>query len=419
MPSQHELPQLSQWHYLRRFNGMRVYLVGLYRGRCSVFVNFDQDYGMNFEPQKFFIGLMDFFSILLPGAILSFILMDDVGPILLGQRYARLTGSEAWTVFLFASYLLGHITFLLGSWLDLIYDWLRTRTLNRQIEQVARNGRLLFWPLRVCIAIIFKRERDKAVDAANMLKKRSLGDLKTEDAVNAFQWSKAYLNLNSPQSMTIVQRFEADSKFFRCFTIVLLILIVSWPWHSNWSTEGVIFAVLLLPLAVWRYMEQRHKSTNQAYWSVMTLIAPPPALPVKESVSTPQSVTHAGGVVMRTRRGRSQVLLVESKDDPNQLVLPKGKVETGEKLRETAVREVHEETGVWASIVHDMGELAFMVDGKEVKTRFFAMKAIGRGIAKDRGRKKYWLEVSEAIGKVPFPETRELLKNAAASMKST
>ena len=36
---------------------------------------------MNFEPQKFFIGLMDFFSILLPGALLTYLLMGGVGPI--------------------------------------------------------------------------------------------------------------------------------------------------------------------------------------------------------------------------------------------------------------------------------------------------------------------------------------------------
>ncbi len=32
---------------------------------------------MNFEPQKFFIGLMDFFSILLPGALLTYRLMSE------------------------------------------------------------------------------------------------------------------------------------------------------------------------------------------------------------------------------------------------------------------------------------------------------------------------------------------------------
>jgi hypothetical protein len=68
---------------------------------------------MNFEPQKFFVGLMDFFSILLPGALLTYVLMDKVGPVVLGARYATLVGAEAWAAFLFASYLLGHLVFLL------------------------------------------------------------------------------------------------------------------------------------------------------------------------------------------------------------------------------------------------------------------------------------------------------------------
>jgi hypothetical protein len=42
---------------------------------------------MNFEPQIFFIGLMDFFSILLPGALLTWLLMGVVGPVVLGGRY--------------------------------------------------------------------------------------------------------------------------------------------------------------------------------------------------------------------------------------------------------------------------------------------------------------------------------------------
>ena len=32
---------------------------------------------MNFDPQKFFIGLMEFFSILLPGALLTYLLMGE------------------------------------------------------------------------------------------------------------------------------------------------------------------------------------------------------------------------------------------------------------------------------------------------------------------------------------------------------
>jgi hypothetical protein len=58
---------------------------------------------MNFEPQNFFIDLMDFFSILLPGALITYLLMGEVGPVLLGTRYVKLAGAQAGAAFLFAS----------------------------------------------------------------------------------------------------------------------------------------------------------------------------------------------------------------------------------------------------------------------------------------------------------------------------
>ena len=85
---------------------------------------------MSFDPQKIFIGLMDFFSILLPDALLTYLLMGEVGSALLWDRYAALDGTNAWAAFLFASYLFGHLVFLLGYWLDEFYDWARDYTLR-------------------------------------------------------------------------------------------------------------------------------------------------------------------------------------------------------------------------------------------------------------------------------------------------
>ena len=87
---------------------------------------------MNVDPQKLFIGLMDFFSILLPGALLTYLLMGEVGSAVLGDRYARLDGAQAWAAFLFASYLFGHLVFLLSSWLDEFFDWARRSSLDVQ-----------------------------------------------------------------------------------------------------------------------------------------------------------------------------------------------------------------------------------------------------------------------------------------------
>jgi len=366
---------------------------------------------MNFDPQKFFIGLMDFFSILLPGALLTWLLMGEVGPLVLGDRYDKLDGAQAWAAFLFASYLFGHLIFLLGSWLDEFYDWARRYTLNTQIALLALRGRLLPWPARALIWLVFKRERNLAVDRATRIKEQALGPLQAKDAVNTFQWSKALLNVESPASLAVVQRFEADSQFFRCFTVVLLLLLIAWPWQHQWPLAGILVVLALLLLALWRYMEQRYKATNQAYWSVITFAA-------KDSKAAPDMATearnpsHAGGVVFHLRGGTAEYLLVEATNDPAQWVLPKGHVEEGEEPRETAVREVYEETGVWAHIVHDLEAATWSVDGAVVTTRFFLMQADGRGLREDKNREHVWLPLQEAIAKASHIETRELLQTA-------
>jgi ADP-ribose pyrophosphatase YjhB (NUDIX family) len=306
----------------------------------------------------------------------------------------------------------GHPVFLLGSWLDGIYDWLRDRTLNRQVTQVASRGRLLSWPICVCVSLVFKRERNLAVDRAVKIREQALGALRAKYAINAFQWCKALLNLESPESLAVVQRFEADSKFFRCFTVVLLVLLAAWPFHGTGPPAGIPVVLVLLLLALWRYMEQRYKATNQAYWSVIALTAKDGKIAPEKSAPAAGSPTHAGGVMFRVRRGRAEYLLVAAKDDPIQWVLPKGHIEEGEQHREPAVREVHEETGVWACIVHDLGDVSYSVNGTVVTTRFFLMQALGRGLRKDKERRHEWLALPRTVARASYAETRSLLEAA-------
>ena len=43
---------------------------------------------MSYDPEKFSIGVIDLFSIFLPGAVLTYLVGDALGPRLLGEWYA-------------------------------------------------------------------------------------------------------------------------------------------------------------------------------------------------------------------------------------------------------------------------------------------------------------------------------------------
>jgi len=369
---------------------------------------------MNIDPQKVFIGLMDFFSILLPGALITYLLMDEVGPAVLGcDRYQELTDAKGVAAFLVASYLVGHLVFLLGSWLDFPYDWLRRRSLNKQIIRLAQRGTLSPWFVRALRWIVFKQEEDLAVKCAGKIKEQALKPLQGKEAVNTFQWSKAFLAKEHPESLAIVQRFEADSKFFRCFSIVLIVLAITWPFGKE-RLLGTGLLLILFFFALWRYMEQRYKATNQAYWSVITLTAKDGKVSFEKTLPNAGSPSRAGGVVFRMRGDTAEYLLVEAADDPTQWVLPKGQVEEGELHRETAVREVYEETGVWARINDDLRDVSYTVNGAVVTVHFFLKQTVGRGLRKDKDRQHVWLPLKEAVAKASHVETRDLLQFAQA-----
>ena len=63
--------------------------------------------------------------------------------------------------------------------------------------------------------------------------------------------------------------------------------------------------------------------------------------------------TSCGGVVIF--RGKILLLYKNYKNRYEGWVLPKGTVEPGEEFKDTAVREVREETGVEASIIKYIG----------------------------------------------------------------
>jgi 8-oxo-dGTP pyrophosphatase MutT (NUDIX family) len=380
---------------------------------------------MSFEPEKFFIGVIDFFSILMPGALLAYLGKNWV-PCVLGWPSLQLQKTEDWMIFLFMAYLLGHITFLLGSLLDRPYDWLRACTDLGQTRRLAKGERFSGRGMRAMAGWLFGRDADAAVVQAIRIKSRALCDLSAENAVNAYQWCKARLSKDHPAGLLAVQRFEADSKFFRSFAIVLVALTAITVFQHQHQHKLLLSAASLgfLFPALWRYIDQRFKATQQAYWFVIALESMKDhSIPHAASKLGTSELTHAGGVVLRKRDGTTEYLLIQASKDPMEWVLPKGHIELGESAREAAVREVREETGYWAQVVDWIDDVR-LGDGSEAPmARFFLMELIMEEEKEvewpPENRQHRWLSLGASKQNASHKETVLLLEKAASAVASS
>ncbi|MGH3716559.1 MAG: NUDIX hydrolase [Micromonosporaceae bacterium] len=125
----------------------------------------------------------------------------------------------------------------------------------------------------------------------------------------------------------------------------------------------------------------------------------------------------AGGLVVREGDGQIVGVLIAKHDRRGRLVwsLPKGHVEDGETLEQTAVREVREETGVSGEIVGPLGEVDywFVFGGRKIhKTvHHFLLRRVA-GELSDHDIEVVevaWVPLSEITGRLAYPDERRLM----------
>jgi hypothetical protein len=192
---------------------------------------------MSAEPDKFHIGMIDFFSVILPGALLTFQMRSLAEEGLFGNHFPTVkSDTESWIVFLVIAYILGHFIFLLGSWLDRIYDAMLERLLPKKDNL----------PCLEAMKIMTRHLDSTGID---------------NDEIKVFQWIKCLLAISHPTALNHVQRFEADSKFFRSLVVVLIFLMA----FKRHNILMLIVYLVLIGTSVWRYGEQRFISTRQGY----------------------------------------------------------------------------------------------------------------------------------------------------------
>ena len=132
----------------------------------------------------------------------------------------------------------------------------------------------------------------------------------------------------------------------------------------------------------------------------------------------------AGGVVWRERVRPGEVEIVLVQTPARRWSLPKGTPENGEKLDETALREVSEETGLQVQLDEKIGVMRYSFGGEEARidkaVHFWLMQATGGSFEyhDDEHIDVRWVGLGDAMRMVSYRNTATLLEDAAALLDS-
>lgn len=140
-----------------------------------------------------------------------------------------------------------------------------------------------------------------------------------------------------------------------------------------------------------------------------------PADSVTKAKWTDKAVYAAGAVVWRLVDGKLRILLIH-RTKYRDITLPKGKVDPGEMLAETAVREVHEETGIRVSLGVSVGVSRYhLASQKQKVVHYWAAEATEAAIRESTFMPNReiaaleWVSLKKARARLSYPVDLEIL----------
>lgn len=227
---------------------------------------------MDLKPQNFFIGVIDFFSVILPGALVTYFLNGLLYTRFFGDGKVFLlpeTKVQKWIVFLFATYIIGNIIFLIGSFLfdTMVYDKLLRNVFFKKNYDLGYHT-----ATAIRKQYISSESWINQLVATKKLKEQEIEKLFKKDKreiINTFKWAQHFLSIKYPEILVEIKKFEADSKFFRSLVVAFIIIGAVLLGKEEWISATCFFVLSLLSL--YRYGELRYKSTERAYELIITI----------------------------------------------------------------------------------------------------------------------------------------------------
>lgn len=134
----------------------------------------------------------------------------------------------------------------------------------------------------------------------------------------------------------------------------------------------------------------------------------------------------SGGVIFRKKNKKLEIALI-AREKGKIWCLPKGTIEPGESLKETAVREVAEETGLQGKILDKLGQIDYWFYWKPEDTRYhkfvhFFLLKYEKG---DPSSHDYevdevkWFSLDEALKRLSYQTEREIVEKAKKFLKES
>jgi hypothetical protein len=207
---------------------------------------------MGYKPSDFFIGSFEFFSVIIPGAIGTYILWFLFKDTQLSSAFPIPAGTAAWIAFAVTSFILGYAVQPPSHILNRLYDYTYRR--------------------------YQRRKGDPLLDFATSKAKLAIPNITKTGSV--YEWTRVEVLAKDPSIKDDVEKTQGVSKLFRSLCFFVLIGVLGAFWLKQWSIGGVLLVAAVVFFLI--FCERRWSASSLVYQRYMGIT---PSTPPKKKAT--------------------------------------------------------------------------------------------------------------------------------------